>query len=1349
MKRWTRRSLTLAVAVIATVLMLVFTIDLGRFPLLKQTAEARASEYLRRPMHIGRIGATIAPGVFTFDDVVIEGKHVGDRPFLKAGRIYVYIPWWTLFYRELIVEIGLTDWQMLVEMFPDGSSQPRLAPERSATPTKRPFTITARSIYARNGTFIYDDHMTPWSVVAPNLNFALVRAENLKQYVGRAEFSEGTVQIQNYKPMATEMSARFVVDGPLVSLHHIDLTTDGSVSHVNGSVDFAHWPEQTYNVNSTVDFPRMKDIFFSNESWRLRGTGEFTGVFHLFPGGRNLAGNFTSDDAGVNDLDFSELHGSLEWTPEHFVVSHADAALLGGETRFDYSLAPLGTKLPATATFNADYVNVDLTQLNRLMNLRSLDLTGRARGDLAMTWPNGHFRTGRTGHGRTSISPSTTREMAGVSLPAIPRPIEPEPQPFRSIRPLEPLAVAGDVEYRLDPDGWTFENSWAATPFTFVRFSGRLASSGASAFPFHVTSHDWQESDRVLSRIMTAVSGPTGAVEVAGRGTFDGEMTGTFSAPRVAGRFDSRDTRVWDVTWGRAQADAVIEGGYVDIANGRVTNGSGGVITPNGRYALGFRKDGREEINARVSLVSWPMADLRHAFVLDDWPLTGTVARSDLVLTGQYKNMFGSGRMQIDDGTAWGEHFDTVTGDLDLEGTGIRVHRIEMKKGPGIAHGDARVGWDGTYGFTADGEGIPVETLDNFKVPQAPLSGRLRFNASGASTFEAPKYSFRGSIDDLFAGDQGIGRVQGQLRVDGDTLIIERVVANSGLLDVDGRGTIQLNERYDGTVHLRFTQSSIDPYLKFVAPRLSPYTRAIVSGSVDVSGPLAIPADMTMAASIDDATLTLYDYELKNDGSVQLAFRNQLFQVAQFKLKGSDTNLQLTGTADGRARMWDLSASGNASLSILQLFFRGITSSGAAALNASLQGSFDEPRLTGEARITDGRLRPLDSPRSLEAINGPIRFDGTGISMSGLTGRVGGGDVVFGGSIALQGYALSDFNMTASGRSMALRYPVGFNSTVDMDLYLLGRPNALRLTGNVDVLRASATARSVPDALRDLVLSATAGAPAGGGPAPPPPSNDIALDLQVTAPRIGFISTKTDRIEGLVDLHLGGTFNRPSVTGAVDVVGGEFLYNGNRLFIRESAVDFSNPDVIEPSYDLSVDTRIRASGETYNISMRLTGQKDHLVPQFSSDPWLPEADIVSLLFGGTPNLDTAEQRALGSPQESQERMMQSALAALITQRVSSQVGDVVQRLSTLDTVQITPQLAGDVAFQQLNPTARITLGKRIAPRVFLTYSRTVGISAAQDEIILLEYEQNDRVSWLLSRNEDRSFALDFRIRYVH
>jgi hypothetical protein len=48
--------------------------------------------------------------------------------------------------------------------------------------------------------------------------------------------------------------------------------------------------------------------------------------------------------------------------------------------------------------------------------------------------------------------------------------------------------------------------------------------------------------------------------------------------------------------------------------------------------------------------------------------------------------------------------------------------------------------------------------------------------------------------------------------------------------------------------------------------------------------------------------------------------------------------------------------------------------------------------------------------------------------------------------------------------------------------------------------------------------------------------------------------------------------------------------------------------------------------------------------------------------------------------------------------------------------------------------------------VYITYSRTVG--GLRNEIILIEIDQNDQVSWVLSRNEDRTFAVDFRIRHV-
>jgi autotransporter translocation and assembly factor TamB len=229
-------------------------------------------------------------------------------------------------------------------------------------------------------------------------------------------------------------------------------------------------------------------------------------------------------------------------------------------------------------------------------------------------------------------------------------------------------------------------------------------------------------------------------------------------------------------------------------------------------------------------------------------------------------------------------------------------------------------------------------------------------------------------------------------------------------------------------------------------------------------------------------------------------------------------------------------------------------------------------------------------------------------------------------------------------------------------------------------------------------------------------------------------------------MQVRGTFDQPQLSGTVQILGGEYLFNGNRYFVRESFIDFTDPARMDPFFDVAAETRARSSGQTFTVNVRITGTLGRLDLSLTSDPWLPDSDVVTLLFGGAPNLGTAEQRALGSSQEMQQRMVQTAGAALLTSPLTSRVGEVFERTGALDTVQITPLLTNETAFQQLNPSARITLGKRISPRVFLTYSRT--LNAAQEEIILLEYDQSDRLSWVLSRNEDRTFALDFRLRYV-
>jgi hypothetical protein len=1256
----------------------------------------------------------------------------------------------------------MQDWEMLVETWPSGPYRhnlPRLAPRRDPNrpPAPRRFRTTIRFVYAQGGHFTYEDHGAPWSVVAPNLTFDFVRADALNTYVGTARFTDGTVRIQQFEPMRAEMTTRFSLDGGLVQLRHIDLLTDGAESHVNGFVDFTRWPLQRYNVSSTVDFARMREIFFAGADWQLDGEGEFAGVFE-FPqeGGRSLRGSFTSEQAVVNGLAFPHLHGTLEWLPDRFAVTHAETDLYGGRMRLAYMMSPLGTPQGATASLRAEYEGLDLASFFDAFELEPLEVAGLATGDVALQWPNGRFSSGLLGEGRTMIVPAYGTALAPETLP--PAAAEPAPAqgPAVAPEPFDPRASPGlldigaELRYRFAPDRFTFEPSRVATSSTHVTFEGSTAYGDDSSFVFDVTSLDWQASDRLLAAIMTASGAPTNAVPVGGRGTFDGTMTGSFRAPRVAGRFTSESTRAWDVTWGPAQGDIVIENSYVDVAGGVIGDAAGAHIRADGRFSLGFpRRDGGDEIDAHVVVNGWPLVDLRHAFGLDDWPVDGVVGLADVRLRGAYREPLGEGTLRIDQGVAWDETFASATGSLTFEGGGLRINPIQMAKGSGRVVGAAWIGWDGAYSFEADGERIPVESLDNFRLEDPELTGILNFTSYGAGEFEAPRYEFIGTIGDLFIGDEGIGQVRGHVSVADDVLTVVQLDGTSNRLQITGGGQIALNDLYDSELRFRFFDTSLDPYLRFVAPEVSPYTRIIASGTVRVAGPLGERSHLLVDTAVDEATFTLFDYDLRNDGPIRLTFEDNAFRVGRLRLSGADTELGVTGSVDVGQRAVNLAADGQANLAIMQLFFRDLSASGSARLSARVVGPLDEPGLLGEADITNGSIRHFSLPHSLTEINGPIRFDAAGVNVSEVRARMGDGDVTFDGSISLRGYVPEEFNLSARGRSMRLRFPEGFNSTVNADLALLGPINAPLLAGRVEVLSLSVVLRLEDQTgLLGLAAAGAAGTPeSNGGPGLAGAAGfPLQFDIDVSMPPMPVIRNPNARIEASAALHFSGTLAEPALTGQVTVERGEVFFTGNRYLVRRGTIDFLDADRFEPVFDIEAETRPRTTGQTFTVNVQIAGTFDRLQPTLTADPWLPQTEIVALLLGGTPDLGRAEQLALGSPELAQERLLQTAGAVLLASPLSSRIGTALTGVLPIDTVQITPILEFDsTTGQQLNPTARVTLGQRISSRVFLTYSRAFN---EQSEIILLEYEQSDRVSWILSRNEDRTFALDFRIRHV-
>jgi hypothetical protein len=1339
------------VVILTVTVAATLVVDLG--PWFKARAEKEASKQIERPLHMERLGIHLASGRFLVENLLIEGKNPGDRPFFTAKQISVDLPWWEVIRsRRLLFEsIEMSDWNMLVEKRGDWNNFIHI-PGRGRPPgPKRPFSTVLDYVHAGRGNFTYIDHGS-WTTSAANLDIVVDRSTG--KYLGRGSATNGGVQIKTYLPMRMDVRFTFEVKGSDIDFDRIELHTDNSHSVLTGKVQLGRWPEQTYQVRSRVDLWRSREIFFEREKWRSRGEAVFTGSYHIpQKGDFELKGEFKSAQAWVNQFAFPELRGTVVWRPRSFEVLEASSRFYDGRTTFRYRLAPISTPQPSIAWFDVRYEGVDLARFGEVLALKGIRMEGRAAGRNVIEWPLGGWARLR-GEGVVDVTPPQGVTLLGPEPAATEQAIHTEPrpfgpEPFLAQRP-RPTPMGGHFVYGLEPDWLRVGPSFLATERTYVSFEGETAYGDRSRFPFRARSADWQESDRLLASIITAFGSSTGVVPVGGHGEVSGVMLGSVRSPRVEGRFDGSAVRAWDVVWGRGQGDIVVENGYVDVKGGRITEGES-EITAEGRFSLGYpRRDGGDEIDARVAIRNRPLRDLRHAFELDDYPIDGKVS-GEFRLIGRYAGPHGYGAMTITEGSAWGESFDSATSPLTFEGTGVRLAKAEIRKSTGVVEGAAHVAWEGSYQFEAHVQrGIPVESLVLMQYPTAPLTGVLHFQASGNSTFLSPRYEARGRIEDLFVKDEGIGLVKGILNVR-ERMLTLSVEAGSSRIDISGVGSVEINDTMDADLTFRVRNTSLDPYLRVFDPRLSPFNRMVAGGTVRVVGQLYNPERLFAEARIEQLDLTLFDYKLRNSGPIRVAFDRNTVLIdpkETFRLEGEDTKLEVTGILDDQGHAIDIAqdriavkATGDSNMAVLQGFFRDINSSGRAELAGTIQGPIAKPVFSGSATITDGRIRYARMPHSIQAINGRIGFSADGIIMEDVTAQVANGRVRFGGGISLSGYVPDRLTLTASGQNMDLRYPEGMRSLVDADLDLVGTFAAPTLRGTVVVKDAVWRKRiEISPGLIELA----SGLSLGGEPsAAPTGSLPLRFDIQVLARSALRVDNNLVQLVASGDLGVRGDYEHPVILGSVDIERGEVLLEGKRYLVTHGRLEFLNPTRIEPVIDIAAQTRVRAPGQTYTVDLRLSGTMKRLDSQLSSEPPLPTVEILTLLFGGEPaNTQDAELRDLQRTQL-QGSLGVSRIEQALVGAFSGNVTRAVEQAFRLDTVQLTPSLFDP--YKSIDPTARLTVGKRISNRVYLTLARSLNRA---DQLVLLEFDQNNRLSWVFSRNEDDTYALDVRVRHV-
>ena len=520
-----------------------------------------------------------------------------------------------------------------------------------------------------------------------------------------------------------------------------------------------------------------------------------------------------------------------------------------------------------------------------------------------------------------------------------------------------------------------------------------------------------------------------------------------------------------------------------------------------------------------------------------------------------------------------------------------------------------------------------------------------------------------------------------------------------------------------GDVELRARATNLTPAI--LAPFLDSGTIEQLSGSIDATLEVASTTPDLSAVTgelrVDRLDVRVADLPVTQRVPTRIVARDGFARIQAWDWVGQGATLAVRGQVRLEDRQAAILANGVVDLRMLTPFVRdaGMATTGRLEPRLSITGALDDPRIDGDLTVTDGEIRLVDPRMLVSDLNVRTVLTRTSARITSMTGTVSGGTLSGNGALGYGTEGRLDAQLSTSVRGMALEFPEGLRSEVDVDLDLeldVLRPSG-RLSGTVTVARG--TYREPLAVVTGLLAGMRAGRLAADATGPTATSfrllESLTLDVRLLTDEDVVVDNNYGRFQLGADLRVIGTAAAPALTGRADLREGGQLFVGRNIYTIDSgSIDFANPVTIEP--DLHIDLGTRAAG--HDIQVTITGTPASLgVDQRSlTEPDLGRAEVTSLLLTGRrlENLAPGDAAFVGT-------QVLGNLSAEVLGFASRAVGLDTLRLGGPDTAAVRRDPAAVAT--ELDPTTRLTFGKSLGPGVDVTFSQSLRDSEAQTWIV--------------------------------
>lgn len=1048
----------------------------------------------------------------------------------------------------------------------------------------------------------------------------------------------------------------------------------------------------------------------------------------------DVTGGLALSSLKSGQVTVSNLRGRLDADPQRLSLSQFTAGTLGGSVTGSASVAYGG----GASRVDVQFRSIDLNQAAALASAKDVTVRGTANGAAQLSFPGLNYKAA-TGRINATFDASISPPQSDV----------------------ETQSATGQINLLATGRGFNIQNAFVRSANSEVSVKGTVGWNGAGSLAVDFKSTDMAEVQRVIDAFGFIPENikEQYKVALAGEGQFTGRVEGRLAAPAVTGHLRLEQIQAQGETVGTFEGDIAYSPSLVRVDQGSLVRADGS----RADFSISAPLVGENNIAVKANVQNFDLPALVKAAVpeFQDFVgrgvVNGTVDLRGLpgprTIEGTANLSLSAGEFNVgpsdnEEGESKRISVPEFNGNITLANSIVSVENLRLQVGDSNVVGKGSFNLD-TYEYTVNAEGKNVDLAQVADAAGAgvKVTGRADVAVNGQGKFGRDEDWSDVNLNATIQGQNVAlnGREVGDAKLVAFTQNgVMRIEATGNVLDQQRTlaATIDFRDRKNWPVsaNVEFVDADIGKYLGLVAPELSGISGK-ATGTVVLSGPL-LDTDQIRAV----ATLTKLElggavaegrqYTITNQGDIVLTASPREITLNRVVFTGEGTSLALEGSLsrEGGARS-NLRVDGEINLRFVSAFTQAVFATGVAQVQASIVGSLDSPQLLGSVTLKDIGARVVDFPLSVARGNGLIRFTADQALIERFTASTpGGGNIRVEGGAALVGLVPDRWRFEVEADQVGVEYPRDTQTVIDANLALQGNRRVQVLSGDVFVRRAAYT--------RDITIEEliTTGGPFGpefletgpGGGGGGPGGIPTTLDLHITADNTLSIRNNLADAVASAFINLRGPIDDPIPSGRVILSRGTLEFRNGRYELTRGVITLPARRGADPVLDIESEADI--SG--YRVSISFSGELSKLQTTLRSDPELPETDIISLVLTGSPAGDRSTAAAVT---QTGLGLAQSILSASLLEGVEKGT----QRLFGLSRFSIDPLLVGRGG----DPTARITIGQRIAKDLTVTYSQnlTSGPSGI-DRIVLVEYRISNRFSVVGYRNERGELGFDMRFR---